>query len=166
MRIYLVRHAEPTLAGRFIGRTDPPLSEAGLVQAQTLSSLAVDHVYVSPLRRAQQTAAFIGTDSTILEDLAELHFGDWEGLTWAEIAARDPDLAERKLANWFAEPAPNGETVDELMNRLRGVLHLIRAGPHARVAVWRMPSSMERSVRCSRAAIRRPTGNNTWKSLS
>ena len=135
MRLYLVRHAEPTLAGRFIGRTDPPLSDNGLLQAATLSSLAVDHVYVSPLRRAQQTAAFIGTASTTLDDLAELHFGDWEGLTWAEIAARDPDLAVRKLANWFAEPAPNGETLDELMNRLRGVLHLIQSGPHARVAV-------------------------------
>ena len=51
---------------------------------------------------------------TTLDDLAELHFGDCEGLTWGEIAARDPELAERKLADWFAEPAPNGETLEEI----------------------------------------------------
>lgn len=135
MRLYLVRHAEPTLAGRFIGRTDPPLSENGLAQAATLSALAVEHVYVSPLQRAQQTAAFIPQPRTTLEDLAELHFGDWEGLTWAEIAARDPELAERKLANWFGEPAPHGETLDELMNRLGRALHHIQGSEYARVAI-------------------------------
>ena len=135
MRIYLVRHAEPTLAGRFIGRTDPPLSEHGLRQAATLSTLAVDHVYVSPLRRAQQTAAHICSPQTTLDDLAELHFGDWEGLTWDEIAARDPERAERKLANWFVEPAPNGETLDELLKRLGTVLHLIQGSSYSRVAI-------------------------------
>ncbi len=135
MRLYLVRHTEPTLAGRFIGRTDPPLSENGRLQAEALRTLEVEHVYVSPLKRAQETAAFITSPRTTLEELAELHFGEWEGLTWAEIAARDPELAERKLANWFAEPAPNGETLAELMNRLRRVLHLIQGSGHTRIAI-------------------------------
>ncbi len=135
MRLYLVRHAEPTLKGRFIGRTDPPLSEDGLAQATTLSTLVVEHVFVSPLQRAQQTAAHIPAASTTLEELAELHFGDWEGLTWDEIVARDPELAERKLANWFVEPAPNGELLEELLNRLRGALHHIQRSPHQAVAI-------------------------------
>ncbi len=135
MRLYLVRHTEPTLAGRFIGRTDPPLSESGRVQAAALQALEVEHVFVSPLRRAQETAAFIESPRTTLDELAELHFGDWEGLTWAEIAARDPELAERKLAAWFSEPAPNGETVEELMNRLRQVLHQIQGTSYSKVAI-------------------------------
>ncbi|MBY0503337.1 MAG: histidine phosphatase family protein [Bryobacteraceae bacterium] len=133
MRLYLVRHAEPTLAGRFIGRTDPPLSDNGRTQAAALVSLQVDQVYVSPLQRAQQTAAFIAAPQTTLDELAELHFGDWEGLTWAEIAARDPELAERKLANWFSVPAPNGETLAELLVRLGRALEKIP--PQPRVAI-------------------------------
>ena len=68
MRLYLVRHAEPTLAGRFIGRTDPPLSEAGRAQAASLATLRVDHVFVSPLRRAQETAEFVASARTTLDD--------------------------------------------------------------------------------------------------
>ena len=136
MRLYLVRHAEPTLAGRFIGRTDPPLSDRGVEQARiTLPGLTVDHVYVSPLARAQETAAFINANRTTLDDLAELHFGDWEGLTWDEIAARDPALAERKLGNWFAEPAPNGESLADLLSRVSRALHRIRSEPHGSVAI-------------------------------
>lgn len=135
MRLYLVRHAEPTLAGRFIGRTDPPLSEAGRAQAQTLAALKVDHVFVSPLRRAQETAAFVDAHSTTLEDLAELHFGDWEGLNWDEIVSRDPAIAERKMLNWFCEPAPNGECLEDLLNRAGRALHLIKESAHEKVAV-------------------------------
>lgn len=135
MRLYLVRHAEPTLKGRFIGRTDPPLSEDGQRQAATLSTLVVEHVFVSPLQRAQQTAAYIPAASTTVDELAELHFGDWEGLTWDEIVARDPELAERKLADWFVKPAPNGEGLEELLNRLRGALHQIQKSPHRTAAI-------------------------------
>ena len=135
MRLYLVRHAAPTLAGRFIGRTDPPLSEAGRVQALSLAALSVEHVFVSPLRRAQETAEFIAGARTTLDDLAELHFGDWEGLTWDEIAARDPELATRKLADWFGEPAPNGETLEELLTRVRRALQHIQDGPQEAVAI-------------------------------
>jgi broad specificity phosphatase PhoE len=136
MRLYLVRHAEPTLAGRFIGRTDPPLSERGVEQALAmLPGLAVDHVFVSPLARAQETASFINAARTTLDDLAELHFGDWEGLTWDEIAARDPALAERKLANWFSEPAPNGESLADLLSRVSRALHRIRSEPYSRAAI-------------------------------
>lgn len=135
MRLYLVRHAEPTLKGRFIGRTDPPLSDEGRAQASSLSAIAVDHVFVSPLRRAQETAAFIGASRTTLGGLAELHFGDWEGLTWDEIVARDPDLAARKVANWFTEPAPGGETLDELLSRVGPALGQVKASAHARVAI-------------------------------
>jgi len=136
MRLYVVRHAEPTLAGRFIGRTDPPLSEVGRAQAlAVLPGLEVEHVFVSPLRRAQQTAEFIAAERTTLEELAELHFGDWEGLTWDEIAARDPELAERKMANWFSEPAPNGEHLEELLNRVGRALHLMQQTSYGRVAI-------------------------------
>ncbi len=136
MRLYLVRHAEPTLAGRFIGRTNPPLSERGHQQARAvLASLEVDHVFVSPLERAQQTAAYLAAPCTTLPDLAELHFGDWEGLTWDEIQTRDPELAARKVADWFSEPAPDGESLEDLLSRARQALHHITGSGYARAAI-------------------------------
>ncbi|MFN8941856.1 MAG: histidine phosphatase family protein, partial [Acidobacteriota bacterium] len=52
--IYLVRHAEPTLRGVFLGSSDPPLSPTGLAQAQALSRPPLP-IYASPLRRAVET---------------------------------------------------------------------------------------------------------------
>ena len=96
------------------------------VQAQTLAGLLVEHVFVSPLQRAQQTATHIAGERTTLDDLAELYFGEWEGLTWEEIEARDPELAARKIADWFCEPAPGGETLDELLGRARRALARVK----------------------------------------
>ncbi len=70
MLLYLVRHAKPEMAGTFIGTTDPPLSDEGRLHAQeTLATLVVSHVFTSPLRRAQETAAFIKAPSTVVPDL-------------------------------------------------------------------------------------------------
>lgn len=136
MRLLLLRHAEPTLAGRFIGTLDPPLSERGRMEAAAkLAEVRVDHVLSSPRRRARETAAFIDAPLTIVEDLAEIGFGDWEGLTWAEIEARDPEIAAAKLADWLSAPTPNGESFDALLERVARGLDLLRARPHERIAV-------------------------------
>jgi broad specificity phosphatase PhoE len=58
-----------------------------------------------------------------------------KGLTWDEITARDPAIAERKMMNWFSEPAPNGECLEDLLNRAGRALHLIQESSHASVAI-------------------------------
>ena len=97
---YFVRHGETewNAEGRFCGRTDVPLSEAGRRQARLLGlrvkPLRVIALYSSPLRRALETARIIGEvtgrESVVDPRLAELNYGAWEGLTLEEIKARNP----------------------------------------------------------------------------
>ena len=134
-QLYLVRHAEPTTKGVFIGATDSPLSAQGLIDAKfALELMRVDHVYVSPLKRALQSAAFIQAPQTVIEDLREIYFGDWEGLNWAQICAADLKLAEKKMSDWFGHPAPHGEKFEDVLKRAQRALDVIRQGP-ALVAV-------------------------------
>jgi broad specificity phosphatase PhoE len=108
-RLLLIRHG-PTLAterGAFA--VDEPITESGRAAAAGLrgflpASGAV--VVSSPLRRCRQTAEAIGCRPRIEPDLAECHFGAWEGRTFAEISAHEPDL----LAVWLrdADAAPHG----------------------------------------------------------
>ncbi|MDX2153771.1 MAG: histidine phosphatase family protein [Bryobacteraceae bacterium] len=128
--LYVIRHGEPALKGVMLGRVDPPLSEAGRHAArEALSSLKVEIVYASPLQRARETAAFINAPIRILDDLAEMAYGDWEGLPWTEIETRWPDLVARKLADWWSVTPPGGETRDQVAARAARALAVIRNGP-------------------------------------
>lgn len=134
--LFVVRHAEPERSGVILGRTDPPLTPAGLREAETrLSALRCAVVYSSPLQRARQTAAVIAAPTVVLDDLAEVSYGDWEGLSWAEIEARWPLLVRRKRDDWFSVTPPGGESWDEVSRRAARALERIRTGPFPAVVV-------------------------------
>src|SRR5579884_2599336 len=92
VKIALLRHAEAGLHGRFCGYSDPGLSAEGEEQlpgiVKAMSCLALDTMWSSDLRRAQETAAPIarhfGIDYTTSPCLREMNFGLWEGLAWNE----------------------------------------------------------------------------------
>jgi broad specificity phosphatase PhoE len=127
VRLYLVRHAEPdeSVRGRCCGRTDVPLSAAGLASARRLAAafagLDVAAVYSSSLRRAVDTAAplaaALGSRVTCHDALAEIDFGELEGRTFDEVALSHPDLYER----WMSAPAavrfPGGESYADVRAR-------------------------------------------------
>src|SRR4051812_37844702 len=96
--LYLIRHAEPEILGTFLGQSDPPLSGQGHRQAQSaLSQLQCESVYVSPLRRALQTAAYLpAAELMVLPQLQEIGFGKWTGKTWDEIEVLWPEIARLK----------------------------------------------------------------------
>lgn len=131
-KLYLVRHAEPAVTGVLLGESDPPLSPNGRAQAVgLLASLDVAIVYTSPLRRAQETAQ-ASTDAApieILGDLREISYGAWDGKTWAEIEAGDPDLAARKRRDWLNVTPPGGEPWPLFAGRVRRAFDRIRRGP-------------------------------------
>jgi broad specificity phosphatase PhoE len=130
--LFLVRHAEPAITGVLLGSLDPPLSEAGRKRAATLlNGVVLAVVYSSPLRRALETAQSIarGAPVIILDDLREISHGDWDGLTWSEIEARDPALAARKLADWRGVTAPHGEPWSEFADRVTRAFEQICKGP-------------------------------------
>jgi broad specificity phosphatase PhoE len=120
------------------------LTPEGRAAAAKLADLNVAALYVSPLRRARETAAFIPGDPIILPDLAEIHFGEWEGLSWQEIEARWPGVACRKVEDWLGVTAPGGECWTDFCARIDRALAIILAGPRpaAVVAHWVVNSAI------------------------
>lgn len=129
-KLYVVRHAEPEVTGVLLGRTDPPLSAAGRRDAASrLGQLDVRIVYSSPLRRCRETAGAIGAPLVVLDNLAEIALGEWDGLSWSEVEQRYPELARVKVEDWFRVTPPGGEPWDAFASRVRDALGVILAGP-------------------------------------
>jgi len=92
MRLVLMRHGEVEARYQriFGGRIDMELSPRGHEQARQLADhlrpTHFDAAYISPLRRARQTMAALvathGDQPVVLEDLREVDFGAWTGLSW------------------------------------------------------------------------------------
>jgi broad specificity phosphatase PhoE len=143
--VVLARHGETALnvERRFRGRSDPPLTEHGQAQAETLAealeSLKPSAVYASPRRRAQRTAAPLAQrlGVTVATDpgLDDLDYGAWTGLTDAEVARRWP--AEHAL--WHHAPEalvlPDGERPREAAARIWNALSEIAARHAGQVVV-------------------------------
>jgi probable phosphoglycerate mutase len=127
--VWLVRHAETewSRSGRHTGRTDVPLTDAGRERAEALGALMGGHdftlVLSSPLERARETArlAGFGDPCQVREDLLEWDYGDYEGITTAEIREERPD--------WYLwrDGVPNGETAVEVAARCDRVIEEILA---------------------------------------
>jgi broad specificity phosphatase PhoE len=129
-KLYVVRHAEPALTGVLLGRTDPPLSEAGRRDArEKLGRLQVEVTYTSPLRRCQETAEAIEAPVEALDGLAEISLGEWDGLSWDEVERRDPTLARRKTADWFRVTPPGGEPWIVFAERVMQAVDKVLQGP-------------------------------------
>jgi broad specificity phosphatase PhoE len=96
--VYLARHGETewTVSGQHTGRTDIPLTAHGELEAQHLAGrlgqIAWTRVFTSPLRRAVRTCELAGLAAAaeVSADLVEWDYGAYEGLTSAEIRARQP----------------------------------------------------------------------------
>jgi ribonuclease H / adenosylcobalamin/alpha-ribazole phosphatase len=127
----LLRHGQTELSvqRRYSGRGNPPLTDLGRRQADLAAKYLADKggiatVITSPLQRAYDTAAVaaraLGVDVVVDDELIETDFGDWEGLTFAEAAARDPELHRRWLRDTSVEP-PHGESFDSVDARVRRV---------------------------------------------
>ncbi|MEU4765371.1 bifunctional RNase H/acid phosphatase [Actinosynnema sp. NPDC023794] len=128
-RLYLLRHGQTELsvARRYSGRGNPPLTEVGRGQAEAAARRlakveGLTAVVSSPLGRARETALAVatatGAELSWDDDLIETDFGAWEGLTFAEAAERDPDVHRRWLGD-PSVPAPGGESFDQVHHRVR-----------------------------------------------
>jgi broad specificity phosphatase PhoE len=141
-QILLFRHGETDgeSSVRYFGSTDVDLSDAGHAHMRRLASgialRRVDLWVASNLRRSWRSAAIVsgGARVRIEPDLREIHFGEWEGLTREEIAARDPVLYEDWQAGREGFEYPGGESRGAFQARIGGVLERLLAGPERFVA--------------------------------
>ena len=132
-RICLLRHARPDFpldARPCLGRTDLPLGALGRMQACRtaicMADLSFEAVYTSPLSRAAETAGFFSPEARVIEDLREIDCGDWDGLDFAEIQRRWPEIYAARGKD-LSLPMPNGETAEAVRERARRALNQILA---------------------------------------
>lgn len=127
-RIILIRHGQTewNRVERFRGRADVPLDETGLRQAEAAGKRVAYEwqpvaVYSSPLSRAVQTAQAIAGRANlpvhVHTGIADIDYGQWQGLTPAEVEQRWPEVYRA----WYDAPQeaciPGGETLDEIRVR-------------------------------------------------
>jgi broad specificity phosphatase PhoE len=131
--ILLVRHGETewNRQRRYQGRSDSPLTERGVAQAQSIGRLlgvlpdtASADIVSSPLGRAWYTAKIIreylpGPPELRMDDrLRELSLGSWDGLSYHEIATRLPGVFDGDGRHEWYFRAPCGERHETLSARL------------------------------------------------
>ena len=97
----MIRHGETdwNAIGKLQGRTDIPLNEIGILQAEEcsdfLKSSQWDVMITSPLKRAKQTAKIINKNVNVplieMEEFLERDYGDAEGMIYEERISKFPD---------------------------------------------------------------------------
>jgi broad specificity phosphatase PhoE len=125
--IILARHGETdwNTGEIFRGRADVPLNATGLRQAELLaeylSGEKIDIIYSSPLQRAVKTAEAItachGLDVNTVENINDIDYGEWQGLSLDKVKERYPELYQ----DWLDTPEqvrfPGGESLAEVRGR-------------------------------------------------
>jgi broad specificity phosphatase PhoE len=122
VQVWLLRHAETEWSrdGRHTGRTDVPLTDEGRARARELghriAGRAFALVLCSPLSRAIETAELAGLEPQLRDDLAEFDYGEYEGITTAQIRESRPD--------WYLwrDGSPKGETAEDVGRRVDRVI--------------------------------------------
>jgi probable phosphoglycerate mutase len=129
VNVFAIRHGETawSLSGQHTGTTDLPLTDNGRRLAErlrpALAGEAFALVLVSPMQRARETCilAGLGDSAAVDPDLMEWNYGDYEGLTAAQI--------DEKRKGWliFRDGCPGGETPQQVEARVDRVIARARA---------------------------------------
>jgi broad specificity phosphatase PhoE len=141
---HLLRHGEHAVQGRICAGRMPGviLSERGRGEAERaadrLARAGIAAIYASPLERAQETAGIVSRrlslPITVLDDLSELDFGEWTGLTFDEVRKdpRWPEWASHRSLSCI----PGGETMRAVQRRVvEALLEMRAAHPEESVVV-------------------------------
>jgi broad specificity phosphatase PhoE len=120
--VLLIRHGETewSKSGQHTSRTDLPLLEEGRRGAEALGrrlgSRSFALVLSSPMARALDTARLVGLDAEITDDLCELGYGDYEGLTTPQIRTERPGW------DLWSDGSPGGEELADASDRVDRVI--------------------------------------------
>lgn len=121
-KIALIRHGEPKQLGLLLGRTDLELSPVGEQQLTAkLDNLLFDRIISSPLKRCAVIANLIASKRNVKlevdEQIQEMNFGDWDGLSYDSLWQQTPSIGDF-WQNPDKVTPPNGETLIGFNNRV------------------------------------------------
>lgn len=122
--IHFIRHGaiDETLAGKYIGTTDPPLSEKGRIELKKLDNEfrypGTQVVFTSPLKRCVETCKILYPEQKplVIEALSECNFGEWEGKTADEL--KNNSDFQKWLGGDSSIKPPRGESNADFTRRI------------------------------------------------
>lgn len=127
-RLILVRHAltEDNQNARLSGHTDSSISKEGKIQIDKLTNYLkdtnIDKIFTTTSSRTKDTVSKIAQikNLNIIEkdELREINFGDFEGLTFDEIKKNNPKEFEKIINDGYNYKYPNGESLIETYHRV------------------------------------------------
>jgi len=154
---YLLRHGPTGAAGAPLGRLDLPVNAAGQALwprvKEELLGLGLERVLTSHLARARDHARDLGLPCRVLPDLAEQHFGAWDGVPWAEIRGAEAFFRDPVRS----APAGGGEPFLRCADRARAAIQgtwdgsavtlvLAHGGPLRAILAQHMGLPLERAL--------------------
>ena len=126
--LWVIRHGETEWSrdGRHTSHTDVGLTPQGEQVARALADrldgVDFDLVLTSPRARTRRTAELAGfPDAEVDDDLVEWDYGDYEGITTAEIREQVPGWTV------WTHPCPEGESAEQVSGRLDRVVARVRS---------------------------------------
>lgn len=143
LRIDWIRHTSLNITGEICyGQTDLKVADTFRQEAevvcQKLSVHQYDAVFTSPLSRAEDLCIYCGFDEVAVREprIMERAFGEWEMKSWAEVFALMKEFPQKYVDHLGEAIPPGGETVDELLSRVREFVEEVRRERYQRVAIF------------------------------
>ena len=145
--LIIVRHGHTALndGDRFRGRTDTPLDEQGLREAEVSAKAIAERwklsaVYTSAVSRAHVTGEIIGKPFGLRAidepGILDMDYGEWTGLTFEESRSHDPEAYRLCMERPSAFRSPRGESFEELRERsVAAVKAIAERHPNQAVAI-------------------------------
>jgi len=141
MQISFLRHGKSRSAGTYTGSSDISLSKEGeeeiIALAHYIQNQWFDICYCSPLKRCTETYNLLGCpiDCEIFDELSEIDFGRWEGLTFAQISRDDPQNLDRWMNQKDKFTFPEGESIPAFAKRVKARIDVIRNSGHEKILI-------------------------------
>jgi len=137
-RLILLRHAQTDFnaSGKIQGNINAHLNKTGIGQAEKLADklyqfYKIEHIFSSPLERAQDTAAIVARqydlDYEVDQDLKEIDFGEISNTSYADLEKNAPDFYSQLTLIYNTHPEdrvskpafPNGESFSDIEARMK-----------------------------------------------
>ncbi len=130
--LYLLRHGNTGLSGKFIGSSDVSTNEVGREEisraATKLNRVDFQRVICSPMLRCRQAVEKLTLPCTVEYNdwLKEIDFGRWEKKSFHELDQQDQGLVDLWVSDYPGFCFPGGESIQQFLERLTCLLDFLQ----------------------------------------